>query len=222
MGLFTKTLEKKGTEKKSAKPKKSTLWMAGDTDQGKIVAEAVHVLNELDAQKKAIDAKMGVHKTLVTKYANENFVRDYAETCVFPETPMVVQNRDGEKVTFVVQDRSSQSAVKDEQKEALIQILGEDKAKDLLVEETTFSFNRDVLLRDGVMAVVEKHLDAAIKELGKKELMGEGQELLDVDQAVHFRPGTLERLGFVCGKDTTRLREVIEAMGSACVRYIKA
>jgi hypothetical protein len=220
-GLFTKALEKKGSEKRAAKPKKSTLWMAGATDQGKAVADALHHLTELDAQRKAIEAKMGIHKSIVSKFANENFVRDYADTSVFPETPMVVQNGDGEKVTFVVQDRSGQSAVKDEQKEALTQILGEDRALDLLVEETTFSFTREVLLKEGVMPILEKHLEAAIKDLTKKGLISEDEQLLDVEQAAHFRPGTIERLGLICGKDSVKMREVIEAMGSACVRYIK-
>lgn len=220
-GLFTKALEKKGATAKAAKPKKSTLWLAGATDQGKAVAEAVHHLTELDAQKKAIDAKMGVHKTIVTKFANESFVRDYAETSVFPETPMVIQNHDGEKVTFVVQDRSGQAKVKDEQKDALVQILGEDRANDLLVEETTFSFTREVLLKEGVMPILEKHLEAAIKALTAKGLIAEDEQLLDVEQDVHFRPGTIERLGLICGKDSGKMREVIDAMGSACVRYIK-
>lgn len=170
---------------------------------------------------------MGVFKTAVKGFAEKNYVKDYAATGVSPETPMQVATADGEKVTFVVQDRSSQYGVKEDQKEALVELLGQDAAADLLFEETTFGFNRDVLAIPGVMEIVEKALENAIKKLtddkdGKPVLSEEAAgALLDVKVKTAFRPGTLDRLSLICGKDVTRIEQFLEIMGSSATRYVK-
>lgn len=222
-GLFAKAAKAKSAEA-PAKVKKSTTWVAGDPT-GNAVAGAVHELVTLSAQAKAIEAKMGVHKTIVKKYAEDKFLEHFADVGVSPETPMVVQNSDGEKVTFVVQDRSSQYNVKPEQVTALTQLLGEDAANALLYEETTFSFSRDILALPGVMAVVEKALEGAVKELtgGKKPVLSsdDAERLLDVETKTAFKPGTVDRISLICGKDTGKMKQFLEAMGSSCCRYVK-
>jgi hypothetical protein len=200
--------------------------MVGDPTTDK-VASSVHELVELASQAKAVEAKMSVHKSIVKEYAEQNYVRDYAGAGVSPETPMVVLNANGEKVTFVIQDRSSQYQVKDDQKDALNALLGEDAAQNLLYTETMFGFNRDVLAMPGVQEVVEKALENALKELtddkdGKPVLTPEQAEmLLDVKTKTAFKPGTLDRLTLICGRDTTRIGQFLEIMGSSATRYCK-
>jgi hypothetical protein len=223
MSLFQKAAEasSKKSSKTASKSKKSTTWLVGAAESDRNVSKAVKVLNELNADKKAIDAKMKVHKTIVQKHARGQFFDTFAANGVFPETPMLVQNEDGEKVTFVVQDRSSQYRCKQEQLEMLIELLGPDAARGMVIEETTFSFHREALVRPEVKSVIEKHLEAAISEL-----MGEGhiesfEDVLDVEQKTAFKPGTLQRLAAICGNDSVKMRRTFEALGSSATNFIK-
>src|SRR5262245_37648479 len=143
MGLFAKVADKKRASA-PVKPKKATTWRVGDP-AGDEVAKSVHALVELDAQSKAIEAKTKMHKTVVKSYAEKNFVADFTELGVPPETPMEVVNSDGEKVILVVQDRSGQYGLKEEQIEQFKQLLGADAVERLTYTETSFGFNRDVL-----------------------------------------------------------------------------
>lgn len=222
MGLFAKAQQ----SKKSEEPKKAkgVAWLAGDP-AGDTVAKSVKELVRLSAEAKAVEAKMGIHKTVVKKFAEERYISSYAEAGVGPETPMYVQNADGEKVTYVVQDRSGQYGVKDEQKEALAQLLGPDAVEGLLFDEVSFGFNRMIMLIPGVQEVIEKALEGAIKKLttGPKAILTEAQAeaLLDVDQKTAFKPGTLDRLAVIVGQDTGRIKQFLEIMGSSATRYVK-
>jgi hypothetical protein len=224
-GLFAKAAGKKADAPKTA-AKKSTVWQVGDPANDP-VARSVHELNLLNREAKAIEAKQGVHKNVVKDFANDKYVRDYAVLGVSPETPMVVQNADGEKATFVVQDRSSQYQVKDDQVEALNSLLGEDRTQELLYTETSFGFNRDILAVPGVQEAIEAALEKAIGKLtddskGRPVLTAEQAELLlDVKQKTAFKPGTLDRLTVVCGKDTTKIEQFLDIMGSSATRYVK-
>jgi len=222
-GLFAKAaLKAKSTEKASTK--KQTLWLTNNAES-EVVGQAIHDLVLLEADAKAIEAKMGVKKTIVKNYAESRFLTQYAGAGVFPETPMVLQNDAGEKVTYVVQDRSAQYQVKEDQQEALSDLLGEDAARDLLFEETSFSFKRDVLALPGVQKVVEAALEAAVKKLtsGNEPVLTNEQagELLSVNIKTAFKPGTMDRLSLICGRDTMRMKQFLEIAGSSCTRYIK-
>lgn len=222
MSVFAKAAAKKAeTKKTAAKTKKETVWSVGDPEGDK-VAKSVHELSELNAQKKAIDAKMKVHKTVVLSHAQETFYQQYADSGVFPETPMKVQNRDGETVTFVVQERN-QYGVKDESVAALTQLLGEDGADDLIYEETIFGFDRTLLAKDGVMDILGKHIEAALAELTETGTLDDEQaeSLLDADIKRSYKPGVLQRLALIAGKNATKMRQVCEAIGSSCVQYVK-
>jgi hypothetical protein len=219
--MFNKAAAKK-VESPKAKAKGVT-WTAGDPN-GDAVAKAVKELVRLSASAKALDAQMGLHKNVVKKYADDRFVRQYAESGVIPDTPMTVVNNDGEKVTYVVQDRSAQYNVSDEQKEALTQLLGADSVESLLYEEMKFSFNRDILALPGVMDAVGSALEsvgAALVAAGTLT-QDQAESLLDSGKKVAFRPGTLDRVAHICGRDQTRIRTFLEIMGSSATRYVKA
>ena len=227
MGLFAKAAAKVTSEVGGAKKKKaSTTWLVGgkkdDARQEKL-HNAVHQLVTLAGEAKTIDAKMKVHKATVYDYANDMFFRSYADGECFPETPMQVQNGDGEKVTFVVQDRAGQYPVKDEQVEQLIAILGEDAAKALMFEETKIGFNRDILALPGVTEAVEKALERAIGKLVADEVLTaeQAEALIQADMKRSFKSDIPQRLVQICGTDTTKMAAVMDALGSTCVRYVK-
>jgi hypothetical protein len=221
MSLFANAAAAKKEVKKVKTPKKkATIWSVGDKDGDKI-AKAVGDLVDLNAQKKAVEAKMDIPKRMIAKHAEDCYVEAYADLGVPPETPMQVQNQDGAKVTYVVQDRSSQYGVKDEQVEALTQILGEDGAQDLLCSETTFAFQRSATTNPEIMGVIEKHLGNAVEELVEAGLVEGILDVIDPKEKMAFKPGTMDRLGMICGKNTSKIRKVLQALGSAAVRYIK-
>jgi len=220
-GLFAK-LEKKAAAAPEKATKKSTTWSVGTTEENKKVSEALSQLTRLNADAKALDAKMGIHKSVILKHAKDSFSRDYAATGFKPESPMIIQNAEGDQATFVLQDRSSSSAIKDSQRAELEALLGVDAVEKILVNEIDFRFSRSALGLPSVMKVVEKHLEAAMTELTKKELLPPDIELLEVDHAVRVRGGTLERLGEIVGKDSSKLAAVLDALGSSVTRYIKA
>ncbi len=225
MGLFAKATAKKADTAPKTK-RKETVWLTGSPSNAR-VNESVHELLELDKQIDTLSSKMNVHKNVVKEFAEENFISDYAALGVPPETPLVVQNSEGEKVTYVVQDRSGQYQVKADQQEALTTLLGADALKDLLYEETSFGFNRDILAVPGVQEVVEKALEKAMAKLtddnnGKPLLTPEQAEmLLDVKQKTSFKPGTMDRLVQFCGRDTNKISQFLEIVGSHSTRYVK-
>lgn len=216
MALFAKAASK--TKEATKTVKRGTPWLVGDP-AGDAIASSIHQLCVLEGEAKAIAAKMDVHKTVCKKAAFDRFLSEFAARKMPPDTPMFLQNADGEKVTYVVQDRSGSASVKDEQLDSLRELFGEDKAKELVYEETTFGFNRDVLALPGVQDAIEKALESALKKLDLSDEVKEA--LLTVEKKTSFKPGTLERMAQICGSDTQLMRQFLEVMGSACVRYIK-
>jgi hypothetical protein len=217
MGLFAKAATRAASAPAASK-KKSTVWMADHN-----LSKVVHELTVLNAAKKSADAKIEVLKASVKKFAYANFVRDYVNRGSAPDSPMLVQNEDGEKLTFVAQDRGSQYDVKQEQKDALVDLLGEDAVEDILYVETTYNFNRELLCKPGVQDIVEKHLMAAIGELVETGTLSEAESesILDVKNKTSFKPGVFDRLTSICGRDVGRLTQFLDIASSSFTRYVK-
>jgi hypothetical protein len=221
-GLFAKAAQKAKETVKDTK-KKATAWMVGNQET-ETISKAVKELVLLESQKKTVDAKMSVIKSQVKRYADEMFVKEYATRGCMPETPMFIQNSDGEKVTYVAQDRGGQYGVKPDQIEALNELLGEDAVANLLYEETTFGFNRHILALPGVLEALETALSEAITGMQNIGMLDGDQaaSLLDVSSKTTFKPGVLDQLTSICGKNTSRLKSFLDIAGSSFTRYIKA
>lgn len=220
MSLFATAAKKASATPAPKSKKKSTAWLVGSEKQQQ-VSKALSVLVELNSQKKAIEAKMDLPKRVITQYAQDQYVEMYADVGVPPESPMQVVNEEGCKVTYVVQDRSSGYKVKEEQIEALAQLLGEDVASGMVCTETTFAFKREATTNPEMMAVIEKHLEKAVKELVKLGLAEDVLDVLEPETKTTFKPGILDRLGMIVGKDSVKLKGVLQTLGSAAVRYVK-
>lgn len=220
MGLFARAAER---QKPASRSKSSgTCWVVGDNETV-AVSESIHALTELAATKKTVEAQESIHKAVVLRHAKKLHVDAFCQQGVPPETPMSIQNSDGEKVTFVVSDRSGQYDVKPEQMEVLESVLGEDRVSDLLYTETTIGFNRDIMAIDGVSAAIEKALETVMMKLLKNGTLNPEQadELISVNTKTAFKPGTLQRAGIITGRDKVTLSAFLDAMGSSCIRFIK-
>jgi len=221
MGLFAKAAGKK--KEADASPKsKGMNWVVGDPE-GDQVAKAVKELSRISGEMKALEAKKKLHGQIVANFASKSFIRDFAIAGVMPDTPMRVVNDDGDQVTYVVQDRGGQYALKDDQIEAMESILGADAVAELVYEETTIAFNRTVMAIPGVAEAIEKALEKAIAQMVKNEqLSGDlADELIEASVKRALKPGTLDRAAQLTGNDQTRLGAFIDAMGSGCTRYVK-
>lgn len=221
-GLFAKAKDKAKASAGTTKPKKNTTWAVGDP-QGDAVGKSLQELTKINAEMKALEAKKKIHANVVGNYAEQAFIRDFSELGVLPDTPMRVVNSEGDAVTYVVQDRGGQYKLKDEQIEMLEQILGEDAVPDLLYTQTTIGFNRYVMAIPGVSEEIEGAIMKAVKSLIKKQVIDEdtADDLITVDEKTAFKPGTLDRAATLVGRDQTRLKQFIDAMGSSCCRYVK-
>lgn len=219
MSLFNKA-----KSKTADKPvvKKGTRWLA-NTDDVQDVSNAVSSMVKLAAEQKATEAKISLHKDTVKGYAFDKFVQQFAGEGVLPPTPMTVQNSAGHSVTYVVQDRGQQYKVTDEQKEALGEVLGPDAVDGLLYEETVYSFSRVLLMNPEVMDVIDKALESAKNKLIKAGTISpeDADELIVASTKTAFRPGTLERLADICGRDTVKMSAFLDAAGSSFTRYVK-
>lgn len=220
-GLFAKAAQKAKETVKEVK-KKGMAWTVGNSD-AESIGKAIHELTLLEAQSKSIEAKQKVLKSSVQRYCETLFITSYVAQGSMPDSPMSLQNGDGEKVTYVCQDRGGQYGLKEAQRDALNDLLGSDAVDDLVYEETSFGFNRATLALPGVMPIIEKALESAMIELQSSGTLSGDQvaELLDVKTKTAFRPNTLDRLTQICGKDVSRVRQFLDIAGSSFARYIK-
>lgn len=215
MGVFSKAAAGSVVKKPSAK---GTAWLTNEAD-GKSVDKFV----DLTAEKKKVEAKIAIPKGSLVSVAFAKYLESYVRTSVPPETPMTLVAGSGNSVTFVVQDRSGQGGLSEEQIEDLTTLLGSEVVDGIVYDEISFSFNRDVLAAPGVMSVIEKHLGAAISEIVESGLVsGEAaDQLLEAEQRKALRPGVFQRLVSVCGANVARLERFLGIVGGLFVKYVK-
>lgn len=218
MSIFAKAKAKAAAT--PAKTKKSTQWSLVEG----ALREAVDELVASEVERKALETRQSLLKANLLRKADELFVSDFVRAEKSPEAPMQLVNPDsGQSVNFVFQDRSGQYGLSEQQEADLVELLGKDKVEELVYEESRFAFSRVILGIPGVMDCLGKHLEACRGELLASGVLTEDQadELLDVSTKRTLRPGVLENAVGHVGKDTTRLKQFLQFIGSCAVRYIK-
>jgi hypothetical protein len=217
-GLFAKAVKK--TEGPKVKNKGSN-WTVGSNDGD--IANSIKELSLIAGEMKTLDVRKKLHSKVVLNHANKNFIRDFATNGVLPETPMRLSNQDGDQVTYVVQDRSSQYELSEAQLDALAEILGEDSAQDVVYREQVYGFNREVMAVPGVQEAIENALTAAIDQLISDGVLTDelADQLVDGKERLALKPGTVSMAAKIVGNDQTRLAAFFEAIGSCATRYVK-
>ena len=225
--LFAKAASK--TTPTTTKKKSETLWQLRATDPLDLERiESINKLADLHRQIKNLEAQETVHKTRLKQYAEEQYVKDFADRGVPPEAPMkLLDPKSGNSVTFVVQDRTGLSTVKDEQIEGLREVLGE-TADELVYEQMIFSFDPAVMAataKDGrlVQDIVAEAISESLEKLVKKGALEAEQldALLSCKQSRMFRPLILPRLAELCRRSIPDMRAVLDILASSVVRYVK-
>ncbi len=222
-GLFNKTKTKAVAAPKES-TKQPTVWLVGNTEATKPVATALVEFVNQSHEIKTLQAKQELFGNVVQKYAEGQYADAYAANGVSPDTPMTIQNPDGVKATFVMQDRGAQYGLKPAQLDQLNDLLGADAVQNLIYEHTSFGFNGVILAIPGVLEAVEKSLEKTFKNLVDSETLTQDQcdQLLKAETKTALKPGTLSRLGMICGKDSIKISQFIDTIGSSATRYMKA
>ena len=216
------------------------------TGESKLLNEAIHEILESEEEKKKAENRGKLAKGKVAKWTFGEVVKTTAGLGVLPPTPVSVVNHNGESVTYVMQDKTQQNPLKQEQVELFGAIMGEEGAQNIIHEKTVYSFNPEVMEQaaydakataaarkanpdaapvysesESVMDVIMELVSAAIVECNK--MTDEQKEnLIASKTGYHLRPNTLARVAELCGGDVTRIEQFMEAAGSGCVRYVKS
>ena len=71
--------------------------------------------------------------------------------------------------------------------------------------------------------MIEAALSGAISGMQNMGMLDgdQAESLLDVSTKTTFKPGTLDQLTGICGKNTSRVRQFLDIAGSSFTRYVK-
>ncbi len=214
-GLFSKAVD----QAPNAEPrKKETRW----------VLSADHPLNQAVAdvhrhhlEEKTAKGKLDVVKSALKQLGDERLLQHVADAGELPPTPIVIQNADGQTVSYVMKKMPAE--VKADQLELLGALIGEEQAACLLRQKAQFKLNQEILAIAGVKSVVERYLENAIRKLVKDQVLtlDQANKLVEAEKHLVFELNTLDAMPKICGNDPGKLRGFIAAMGPSLTRYVQ-
>lgn len=221
MGFLSKA--KATSVPKNRVEKRSTIWEVTD----ETVAEAINDLVKANTEAKALEGKMNLLKVKIKEKAEQLFAEEYAETGLAPEAPIVMQTKEGVKLNYIVQDRTSQYDVKEDQINELKSM--NFPVDDMVYEENTFKFDRLIMAIPGVTEALDKAVTTAINKLVNTEVLTaeQAESLVVVDKKVAFKPGVLDRIGHYIAKVKNKseraelVNSFLETAGSNFTRYVR-
>lgn len=186
--------------------------------------EAITTVIGAKGEEKTAVSKGKLAKGILNPWTLTRWCTEYARLGVMPPTPVSVVNHVGETLTYVVQDKTQQNTLNDEQVELLEGLLGEDAATVAVEEATVYGFNKDTMAEPAGDVTVEDVVFELVSEvLMNDPRLSDDQKasLIDSDTVKRLRPGMLGRLAEITGADATKIEQVIEAIGSGSPHYLK-
>lgn len=212
MGLLTKVRASASAAASSKKPS-GTTWKLEPRHN-----DSVQLLVDLKSQIKALEAQVKPLAAELTNVASQLYCEHVMSSGMSPETPVKLSTSKN-VLTFVQQRRSGK--VTDADVDVMRDVVGDD-VLDLVYEETSISFNPTILNKEGVFRIVEKHLDAAVRQMLKEGVATseEVDELMHAETMRTWVPDVQNRGARLCD-NADKLGEFYDALGSSCVRYVK-
>jgi hypothetical protein len=209
--------------------KSETIWKIDETrGDNAEVANMVRDFNELTLEAKKIERRLEQLKPRLKGIAEGFWLTRYACTGLAPDTPKLMTS-DGDAVSYVVQDRSSSAALKDEQLATLTELVGSDQVAELVRDERVFAFNPSVMAElnaagESVQDAVADAVSKALSQLKRRGIISEEQlaGLLIFQHRRLLKPGVLDDVASICDRDVGRMRLFLEAVGPASVRFVRA
>lgn len=198
-------------EKKSAGTKAKTLLRIPDM-AGDAVHKAVPGFRKAKLQVKSGEAQVEANKAELDPIVTKLFAEAWVAQGAPPEKPVALINKDDEKLTHVLQDKSALAAISEEVHAELVKLLPE--AASLVVEETRYGFNSAVLAEDGVRQAVSAAIAAA-------NLTDEQRSnLFTATKFYRTRESLVPHLLTLCGNDAEKLAEALTILRGPITRYL--
>lgn len=196
------------------------------------VSEIIQADEDCDKAKNRGNLARGT----MNSYAFDAYVSKLAQQGVIPEGPVQFVNYRGEKVTYVVSNKTCSQGLSEEQIEEIRNVLGE-TADSVLVTRTSYSFNGSVMeeiageFPKGDLATLANLPRVAdiIREIVSEAIVNETR-LTDEQKAglicattkTTLQPGVYDSMVAYVGPDVSRLKDFFVALGSSVPRYFKS
>lgn len=222
----------KDVAKTTTKKKGTTFALPKDLDSdGALVGasknqnEAITTVIKAKGEEKTAVSRGKLAKGILNPWTLTRWCTEFARLGVMPPTPVSVVNHNGESLTWVVQDKTQQNTLNDEQVELLEGLLGEDAATIAIEEATVYGFNKDTMAEAAGDTTVEEVVFELVNEVLMKDTRLSDEQkssLIDSNTVKRLRPGMLGRLAEITGADATKIEQVVEAIGSGLPHYLKS
>lgn len=229
--LFAKA-KGKVADTPTSTPTKETIWRLSpipDAADKAVLNNAVNQLHDISAKRKQLETEEGIHKATLVNFANDKYINHVSAMGVEPKSPLKIINDDNRSVTFVVQDRGHLTKVTDEILDGVAEVIGQKEAESIVVTLGTFQFDPAVMAQnsgvDGksVSELLAEELSPFIEKLREKGKLTEEQadNLIAYKEQRCFMPGVVGRTAVLCGKSVVKIRDFLDALGSAVTRYVR-
>lgn len=242
VNLFKAAAQKTVAEIKKTKPKGTTFELPRELDDnGTLVGDSKKlnraVKDLLDAAKdeKAAKTKAGVAKAVLLRHCSPTVIQNLAHNGMIPATPIKFSNHEGESVTYVIQDKTQQNELKPEQIERIQELLGDDKAAEIIVTEEVYQFNPKVMNQEAPSQKTDEDGNTVNETVGEvifdvvssalencDRLTDEQKEaLFDYKVKSNLIKNIADLAPQLIGKDAGKIEELLEIASSQVVRYVK-
>lgn len=179
------------------------------------ISTAIIEFCEADSREKQAKADKEIAKGTALPFCRDHFLRQFAEDGRQPETMKFRAVKEGEgngsTVSLIFQDRGQQYPVSAEQLETLRAMLG-DKLDKIIVNDTTFEFDNDILNKPGVTEAVGGKLASLVADGVLTD--AECGRLLVATPRTTVRKGVLADLARLCDNDPDKMTNLLGALGS--------
>ena len=198
------------------------------SDEQAKVAKAITDFLDLTRNSKELEKKASISKKVIETFAEKRWTDLYASTATLPPTPFRLVTESGKSVNYVVQDRTEDCVLKPETATTLCSLLGDDEAAELIRHESPLIIDAEVLREaatDGrpIQEIVGPRLQALFRRLAGSGIITaeQAQRIYRAVPRQVLKPGLLDRLPGLVGKAADRLADVLGALSSSVVRYVK-
>lgn len=193
------------------------------TGADKKIGEAITAFKKHAKASEASGKLADIAKKEVFDFAEAAWLKLFEDAGERPESPFKVVNARGESVSFVVTDKSDGAELKGNAASDLKLLLGRE-ASSAIETNTRFELDDDVLYettRGGW--TVGAHLSNALTIAVAYGHITQDQadRLFKSREATVIKPKFLERLPLLADRCNVQLKELLTAVGSAIVRFIR-
>lgn len=235
MANLFKQAAKKASKETKKKPKGTVIELPIELDpQDKTLTgesaklhKAVTDLIKGAAEYSAAKNKMNVAKGTLGRFAHPEISRRIAGTGTVPPGPIKFVDHKGQQVTYVIQDKSGQYPLKDDQIEELRELLGDEKADEVMETQEVYAFDNKVMdepLEDGEGTVSDVIFEIVSRAISRNTRLTDDQKerLIRQDEKTKLIPRFPETAAMHCGKDAARIEDAFDILSSQVVRYLKS